>query len=47
MARLHPNQLALVDATEKWIEQSQALSDDVAVDRLTDNGDASQMERAA
>lgn len=32
----HPNQLALVTAAETWIQQSQSLSDDVAVDRLTD-----------
>lgn len=31
----HPNQLALVTATEKWIQQSQSLPDIVAADRLT------------
>lgn len=32
----HPNQLALVTATELWIEQSQTLPDRTAADRLTD-----------
>lgn len=32
----HPNQLALVTATETWIQQSQSLTDQVAADRLTD-----------
>lgn len=31
----HPNQLALVMSTERWIEQSQALPDDEARERLT------------
>lgn len=31
----HPNQLALAQAAEKWIEQSQALPDQAAIERLT------------
>lgn len=31
----HPNQLALVAATERWIDQSQSLGDREAIDRLT------------
>lgn len=32
----HPNQLALVSATDRWIDQSQNLPDRIAVDRLTE-----------
>jgi hypothetical protein len=32
----HPNQLALAQAADRWVEQSQALPDDVAIGRLTD-----------
>lgn len=30
----HPNQLALPVATARWIDQSQHLSDDLAIERL-------------
>jgi len=31
----HPNQLALAQAAEKWVVQSQTLPDRVAIERLT------------